>query len=302
MIKRIPRRNRQSSAENFLGQRPDLTLRFRTHLPIARLFASLGLGVLMAAALPGCSAPNSSASIALEAPGAWAQEVSLDIENDLGEVVVETDAKLWAPTVTIRRFGEIGGGPIQTPDVIVSRQGGESGQTLRIVAPPVSYPPAASFLPPIRRALSITVRTPPVFGVLVKNSGGAVRLSGVGGPIQVNNGIAGGTSASGTPQFPDRAKVVLDTDRPLREPIDLTSGPGGIDLSLPADSDLAISVAGAKGRVSVHAPAGALMEVRNDPGAWSAKLGDAASPALAKASGGPVNVEITGVKNRRPPR
>lgn len=302
MITRIPSRNRPTLAEHILGQRAALTQRFRTHMPITQTGALLGFGLLVAAALSGCSAPNSSASIALEAPGAWAQEVSLDIDNNLGEVVVETDAKLSAPTVTIRRFGEIGGGPIQTPDVIVSRQGGESGQTLRIVAPSVSYSPAASFLPPIRRALSITVRTPPVFGVLVKNSGGAVRLSGVGGPIQVNNGIAGGTSAAGTPQFPDRAKVVLETDRPLREPIDLTSGPGGIDLSIPADSDLAINVAGAKGRVSVHAPAGALMEVRNDPGAWSAKLGDAASPALLKAGGGPVNVEIVGVRNRRPPR
>ncbi len=265
------------------------------------------MGLMLAAAFTlatvGCASSNSGSPIALEAPGPWAGELSIEVENDLGEVSIQVDPSLAAPVVGIRRFGEFEGNTIDLAEgLTVTRLGGTSGQTLKVVARPVVYPAAASFLKAKRRALSIDIRTPTVFGVIVRNAGGSVMLTGVGGPIQVNNGIADRRAIVNGLDFTDLARVVVRTDRPLREPIDITSGQGGISFEIPEDSDLNLAVAGAKGKTIVHAPAAAFAEVRNDPSAWSARLGDGSVPAQLKAGGGPVEIEVTRVKNRRPPR
>lgn len=267
----------------------------------AGLALCLGLGCLLAMA--ACAGPKSGVHIALATQEPWADEVSVDVDNDLGEVSIEVDPSLREPEVRVRRFGEVDGELLEAAEgVSVVREGGVSGQTLRVVARSITYPPAASFLRPTKRALSVDIRTPPVFGALVRNAGGAVRLSGLGGPIQVNNGIAEGRVAAGGVDFTDRARIVLRTDRPLREPLDLTSGEGGIELEFPEDSDLILSIAGAKRGTSVHAPSSALAEARNDPEAWSAKVGEGTAPAILKAGGGSVRVDITPVRVRRAPR
>lgn len=264
------------------------------------LATGVGLGLILWVA--GCGASKSGSPIGLATPGEWADEMSVDVKNDLGEVSIQVDVRLTAPLVYVRRFGEFGGDPIDAQGVSITREGGSSGQTLKVVAQRVTYPAAASFLRPGRRALSIEIRTPRVFGVIVQNSGGRVLLGGVGGPIQVNNGIGADHSVTSGSKFADRARVVVRTSQPMREPIDITSGDGGIELEIPQDSDLELAVAGAKGRPTVFAPMAGFTQVRNDPAAWSATLGDGSAPAQLKASGGPVRIEITSVKTRRPPR
>lgn len=273
--------------------------------PVWRAVFPLALGLLACSGLGpvGCATSTPGTPVVLASQSPWSSELSIAVDNDLGEVSIEVDSTLAVPVVQVRRFGDLGGNSMDAAEgVTVVREGGTSGQTLRVVAARVTYPAAASFLRPTRRALSIDIRTPPVFGVLVQNSGGAVRLAGVAGPIQVNNGIGDRRLAAGSTEFVDRARIVLRTDQPLREPIDLTSGEGGIELEIPEDSDLELSIAAAKGGTSVHAANTAFTAVHNDPDAWSGKLGDASAPAHLKAGGGSAQVNITPVRTRRPPR
>jgi hypothetical protein len=208
------------------------------------------------------------ASTRAEAP--W----RLDIQNGQGRIDVEVDPSLKSPRVLATAPQQTNA---QDPATFVGAIAGhtENGNVLQI-----SVSPAMVGGEPTPVALF--VRTPSCEGIRVSNSGGGVRLFGVGGAIDVVSGVPIGAGGS----------IHLVTDRNLTEGVSLLTSAGNILLMMGEGSSGEVEVRGSGG-ASVLLPDTSATGVKQDARGWSGRVGEGGAKIRVVSEKGACDVRFS---------
>jgi len=194
-----------------------------------------GVLALVAAGLPGCASETTRRVVVEGVAGTGSGPLALDIQNQLGEVEVQIDPTCASPVVEAiplvltRPMGQIDRESSFKPWTAAQVAEDEGGRrVLRVLCT------AAENQPP--RPVYLLVRVPACEGVRVKNVGGPVTLTEVGGAIEV----------SCTPSTPlmwtDGSTVTVRTSRALTSEVTISSTDGAVSLTMPTTSAGAIEV------------------------------------------------------------
>ncbi len=216
----------------------------------------VGLGAILIAALAGtggltgCAASDTRRVPIEGVETATVGPLALDIQNQLGEVQVVVEPGLAQPYVEAipfseeRPIGQVDRAAALKPWVAAQVSEAEpGGRVLRVLCTAAENQPV--------RPVYLNVRVPRCDGVRVKNVGGPVTLTGVGGAVEVNC----------TPSTPtiwqEGAAVRVRTDRALTSGVTISSTDGEVVLILPRTSSGSIEALSPDTVVSLAQVAGA---------------------------------------------
>lgn len=213
----------------------------------------------------GCSVHNEIRTVEITGSGlATTGPLAVDVDNQAGDVRIEVDPKLVAPSVEAyaydqseapnepAKLGRVG------PWVGATRTVGEGGSILRVISVRnPEYP----------RAVGVRIRVPSCAGVRVVNGGGDVVVRGVTGAVDVKNEkVEGRWSKLG-------GRVEVTTAGGVSGPVRLESNVGDVELICGSDSDLTFDgKAAGNGQVIVHTGATRMGWMYRDPSQVSGVL------------------------------
>jgi DUF4097 and DUF4098 domain-containing protein YvlB len=231
----------------------------------------------------GCKGP-SKRQVEIDGPALEpGRSVAVDVTNFNGSVRVKVSDRYKEPTVRVRLEAP-GGTRLSTKKTlqksiyvgaeIVQQEG---GSVLRVLSRP-SEEVARSTETKVR----IDIRLPKCDGVLVHNSGGIVRLLGVTGGIQVENGS--GATAGGD--------IDLRTGDPLVDPVALMTTEGNVLLQMGPNSRGALDITSESGDAMVRAYVGRLSDIKPTAGHWTGTLNDGSNPIMLRTAKGTARVLI----------
>ncbi|HYF15490.1 MAG TPA: hypothetical protein VD971_10515 [Phycisphaerales bacterium] len=237
-------------------------------MPHRRLPAAL----LVCLAACGCSTHPIGRSVPVQARGDAAPGGSLrvEIENTMGSIQLDVDARADGPVVQASSLGSGGDGPAPEGWVAAQLDAAASGPVLRVLA----GDPTGSGTP-----VNLRITVPTALGVSVRNNGGAVTLIGVNGPLDISNGLATGRGG----------KVTVTTSRDLSGPVTIKTRTGDIIFAAGPGTSGRFELRGARGS-TVLAPA-----ARNSESAGAIlriTLGNADKPFILRADDGAVTVRV----------
>ncbi len=201
--------------------------------------------------------------------------LAVDVQNIRGAVEIVAVGTLKAPEVTVTRLeaGQADVGRFVGSQVVP----GEFGSVLRVVSADTAEGKAPRCM--------ITVRVPACDGLRVRTADGDVRVSGVGGAVDIEVGPC--VSGSGG--------VVLVTGRALNQPVSIVTSGGPVSASIPASSELVISAQTGEGKASLVSSSARVVTTRTTVKTFEARVGGGtgdASPMSIRAMKGDVTVKV----------
>jgi len=186
---------------------------------------------------------------------------ALDVENQNGAVYIEASDRISEATIEWRiskgNKTEIRSYGIDPSDgdswVEAVHDAGPDRSILRVTT--LNAPLESGFHPRV----DLIIRTPVCDGLLVRNSGGDVEISGVRGAITVENGFAGGQGG----------RVEVRAVEPMVEPVRLTSSAGPVYLLVPPGSKGTLDIQSLEGRAEFNTTFGRVTHVHPTEKHWT---------------------------------
>lgn len=239
------------------------------------------LAVLAAACmLGGCSGPVKQ-DIEVAGPGlSAAGRPALDITNRNGSVRVEVDPRLTQPVVQakVRSASDSELKPKEAAEHVwvaaeTVNEGGR--QILRVLAEPKEGAPESP-------RIQLLIKIPPTSGVIVRNAGGPVELVGVGGPIEVENGIGGGPGG----------RIEVRTDEIMTYPVTLTTTDGAVFYQVPPASTGRFDILSEEGKARFVAEGGTVSDIQAAEDHWVGTLNRGDNPVILRSRSGYVRAMV----------
>ena len=237
------------------------------------LFGALTAAVV----LSGCTAGGEAFRVHLSGEPA-ARVSAVDIRNARGSVTLIVDRSVSEPTVYARPDGEPTSLGVEAPggDWVSARlEPQPEGPVLIIVA---EHPEG----PDSEHRVDLTVTVPGCRSTTIRNAGGSVRVTGVGGVIDIS---------SGDPQSPG-GDILVRTGEPLRDAVTLETTSGRVQLSIGADAAGRFSLDAGGGDATFNGRRVRLSGVRARHGWWSGVLNGGDNPIVLRSGDGAVRVNI----------
>ncbi|MBL9031519.1 MAG: hypothetical protein JNM80_07400 [Phycisphaerae bacterium] len=200
---------------------------------------------------------------------------AVEVTNWNGSVRVEANPRLEAPEVSARVRRLVRGGPkgaeLKQSAIIRAIASFDDGRRiLRVTTAPAS-PERESDV-----AVVLVVSVPRSENVVVRNAGGSVELVGVGGAIDVENGMAGVRGGD----------VVVRTGQPLTAPVSLASPQGLVHFQAGPGSSGLFDIASDSGAAEFVSKVGNVRDAKPEPGHFRAVLNDGSNPVILRAGKG----------------
>lgn len=249
----------------------------------SRLWAGLILLLTASAAPLGCSGtPDQRRVLLQDSTGAVLMAApTLEIDNHSGTVTVIVDPRERQPSVTADIYPDAGLTKSLREDAAARSSfsaevvQGEQGPVVRVRGGPPEGLQG-------RAELDLTVRLASCRGVTVHNSGGAVRLSNIAGPVLVENGIGGRSGGL----------IIVRTGEPVTDPVTLTTTEGDVYLQIPPSSTGRVDLLTLDGRAVFRAQGGRLSEVSPTATTYRAVLNRGENPLVLRSGRGMVRVTV----------
>lgn len=244
--------------------------------------------------LAGCQSLNLHRSVpiaGMSAPVDPLAPIGVDVQNRRGTVRVVVEARLKTPIVRAvrvapsderaRRGKASAPGPGPVDSVAAAQLLSIDGRAvLRVLAD-------QPFEDYTEWATEIEVRLPRCNGVRVRNSGGAVELVNVEGAIDVDNGAGNGPGGH----------ITLSTDRPISDPVLLTTPHGDIKALFGHGSAFAMDAETQYGAVSIDATRQSIDGALTQRLRWQGQINGGTAPARLTTGAGAVWIDF-----KPPPR
>lgn len=243
-----------------------------------------GLAVLASAGvilttMTGCNTVRKPA-VALASPAdGWNAPSAIDIENFHGSVTIivdptvdqvvpvfKTRASIWVQDAIRKQAVE----SIKIRTSTLDQEG-------RAV---FSIRTSTKWIDPTQVWVDITLRMPRCDGVRIYNRGGDVRLSGVGGAIQVDNGEFAGTSGG----------IEVRTDQDITDPVALLTASGNVVYQVGPGSTGEYTLDSKDGQESFDSTILRAGMVHTNGTVTTASVGEDASTVLLRTGKGDVTV------------
>lgn len=245
--------------------------------PIRALLTGSALAALAFA--PGCNTARKRPTSLVAPADGWTAPSAIDIENFHGSVTVIVDPNVTEvkPTVKTRaslwivdavRKQAIESIKITTRTV---DQEGRAVYTIRT---------STSWIDPKQVWVDLTLRMPRCDGVRVFNRGGDVRLSGISGAVQVDNGT-----------YADRSGgIEVRTDADMADPVALVTSGGNVVYQVGAGSVGEYTLDADGGEESFESNVVSPGMVHTNGAITTASVGDASNAVLLKTGKGSATV------------
>jgi len=235
-------------------------------------------GVLTAAVgLSGCTTGGEAFRVPLSGEPT-ARVSAVDIRNANGSVTLTVDRSATEPKVYARPDGEPTALGAEAPgkDWVSARlEPQPEGPVLIVVA---EHPDGADS----GHRVDLTVTVPGCRSTTIRNAGGAVRVTGVGGSIDIQAGDA---------QSPG-GDVLVRTAQPLRDAVTLETSSGRVQLSIGPDSVGNFTLETDSGEATFNGRRVRLSGVRAHDGWWRGVLNGGSNPVVLRSGEGPVHVSV----------
>ncbi|TVQ62687.1 MAG: hypothetical protein EA378_04995 [Phycisphaerales bacterium] len=233
-----------------------------------------------AAMLTGCANRMFQVEMSGEAPPEGTP-ISVVVRGEHANVLLTTDHRVEAPTLKARADGARRGAVHMPADLGYVRadltHDGESGYTLEIEidrAPQRDLAAGPS---------TVTLRTPAIGDVRVRNHGGYVHVSGASGAIDIQNGVGG-----------EGGNVRVRTDAPIDRDVRMETTDGQVTLSIPQDAKGTLEVSAPRGKPTIDARTVALEAFRPMPAerVWLAVLNGGENRIYLRTGRGNARINI----------
>jgi hypothetical protein len=248
-----------------------------SHSPVAWFSA------ILIALIAGCTGTPEGREVMLtDSTGAVLLAPPLvEVENQSGTVTVIVDSEERRPRVTADIYPDArmtksmresaAAGSAFSAEVA----DGDGGPVLRVRGGPPQEMEG-------RAEVDLTVRLASCRGVTVRNSGGAVRLVNVAGPVTVENGVGGG----------EGGLVIVRTGEPVTEPMTLTTTEGDVFLQVPPASAGRVDLLSLDGEAAFRAQGGRLTDVSPTFSSYRAVLNGGENPIVLRSGRGMVRITV----------
>ncbi len=209
--------------------------------------------------------------------------IAVDVETFGGDVVIESDPKAKAATVTVIReamygWGRSGEGKASLGDISVTAElgaadlaRGELGQALRVRAT------TSSPEPHLQRA-HVYVKAPDIDGMRVKTDDGKVDVSHIEGAVDIES---------------SNGNVRLATNRAMRQPVTIINRDGHIDYRVRGESSADFDAQTINGRVSGFVKYGTLiLKSTSRDDLYQATLNDGTNKVILRTTNGNITIAV----------
>lgn len=248
---------------------------------VARLAQTAIACVALAATvvMPGChTAKKQKADIVAPVDG-WAAPSAIDIENFNGTVTVIVDPLVKEVTPTFKTRASIW---------IVDAIRKQAIESIKIRTKTIDQDGRAVFsirtstkwVDPTQVWVDMTLRMPRCDGVRIFNRGGHVRLSGVTGAIQIDNGEYAGSEGG----------IEVRTDLDITDPVALVTNNGNVVYQVGAGSTGEFTLDAEGGSEAFNSNIISPAMVHTNGTITTASVGDASNAVLLKTSKGDATV------------
>lgn len=164
----------------------------------------------------GCGSSPSRHQVAVSGDAVATRPLAIDVDNQNGSVEITVDPELERPIVKASCPGTTA--TERQPDFVSAELLTEEGRgVLRVIASSPDRPEP--------KYVNVRITVPACDGLRVRNMGGSVRASGVGGAVDVVNdapGLTGGT--------------FVRFGSPVTQPVSIRANGGGIEVRVPEGS------------------------------------------------------------------
>jgi len=238
-------------------------------------FAAAGVMLLPA----GCNTAKKSRMELVSPTEGWTTPSAVDIENFNGSVTIIVDPSVTEPTPVMRAHASL-----WVPDSVrkravesvrmgvkTSEQEGRAVYSIRTVP---NWPDRTEVW------ADVTLRMPRCDGVRIYNRGGIVRLTGVSGALQIDNGEFGGR----------RGSIEVRTDEAMIDPVALVTDSGDVVYQITTGSTGEFTLDSLDGEETFDAAIVLPRMVRSDGTVTRATVGDEHNAVLLRSNKGDVKV------------
>ncbi len=186
---------------------------------------------------------------------------AIDVENQNGSITIICSDRYSEATIQARIPGsdrkelELWGLDASDKDnwVIAEHDSGADRSILRVTT--LNSPLENGFQPRV----DLIIKTPVCDGLLVRNAGGSVDVTGVRGAVTIESGFAGGQGG----------RVEVRAAEPIIEPVRITSSIGPVYLVVPPESKGAIDIESDSGIAVFNTSSGRVTNVAPTQHRWT---------------------------------
>jgi hypothetical protein len=248
-----------------------------------RTLVSLTTCTLALMLLAGCSAPtdhrlpiNVSPTVAR-----LDRAIAVDVENYNGSVRIQVVPGLQRPEITAEVWDESNGFMRRTDDAIVrgwyaaNLTTQEGRPVLRVLTTRTANSTPPTFV-------KLTVKTPTLEGVRVRNNGGDVEVRGGSGPITIENGFRGGEGGN----------ILVVTPSRLSDPVRMTTTKGDVELRIAPSSQGSFELTALKGHVAAATRTEALTRSRRTATTWTGVMNSGTNKIELMSQDGDVTLDV----------